>query len=66
VRLVATFEDGEALFAAFSERGLEGIVAKRDRDPYRPGERQWVRTKNRATARFAEERDGLGRRAAHA
>src|SRR5215218_5073031 len=38
VRLVATFEDGEGLFMAVSERGLEGVVAKRDRDPYRPGE----------------------------
>ena len=61
VRLVATFEDGEALFAAVCERGLEGVVAKRERDPYRPGERQWVKTKNRATARFAEER-ARGRR----
>ena len=52
VKLVATFEDGEALFAAVCERGLEGVVAKRLRDPYRPGERQWVKTKNRATARF--------------
>jgi hypothetical protein len=42
------------------ERGLEGVVAKRLRDPYRPGERVWVKTKNRATARFAEERDGIG------
>jgi bifunctional non-homologous end joining protein LigD len=62
VRLVATFEDGEALFAAVCERGLEGVVAKRLRDPYRPGERQWVKSKNRATARFAEEREGVGRR----
>ena len=31
--------------------------------PYRPGERGWVKTKNRATARFAEEREGVGRRA---
>ena len=46
VRLVATFEDGEALFDAFCERGLEGVVAKRDRDPYRSGERQWVKTKS--------------------
>ena len=51
VRLVATLKDGEALFAAVCERGLEGVVAKRTRDPYRPGERQWVKTKNRATAR---------------
>ena len=32
VRLVATFEDGEALFAAVCERGLGGVVAK----PARP------------------------------
>ena len=61
-RLVATFEDGEALFDAVCARGLEGVVAKRGRDPYRPGDRGWVKTKNRATARFAEERDGIGRR----
>ncbi len=62
VRLVATFEDGEALFAAVCERGLEGVVAKRARDAYRPGEHGWIKHKNRATARFAEERDGIGRR----
>jgi bifunctional non-homologous end joining protein LigD len=61
VRLVATFEDGDALFGAVCERGLEGVVATRERDQYRPGERVWVKTKNRATARFAEERDGVGR-----
>src|SRR4051812_48617969 len=61
-RLVPTFEDGEGLFAAVCDRGLEGVVAKRDRDAYRPGERQWVRVKNRATARFGEEREGVGRR----
>ena len=66
VRLVATFEDGDALFAAVCERGLEGVVGKRLRGPYRPGERQWVKTKNPATARFAEEGDGVCRRAAHA
>jgi hypothetical protein len=27
---------------------LEGVVAKRERGPYRPGERAWVKTKNRA------------------
>jgi bifunctional non-homologous end joining protein LigD len=64
VRLVATFEDGDALFRAVCDRGLEGIVAKRDRDPYRPGEYGWVKTKNRATARFIEERDRVGHRAA--
>ncbi len=52
----------EALFQAVCDRGLEGVVAKRTRDLYRPGERGWVKQKNRATARFAEERDGVGRR----
>ena len=54
-RLVAVFDDGEALYRAVCERGLEGVVAKRERDPYRPGERQWVKTKNRETRRFVEE-----------
>jgi bifunctional non-homologous end joining protein LigD len=54
VQLVATFEDGRTLFDAISKRGLEGVVAKRLRDPYRPRERLWLKTKNRATPRFAE------------
>ena len=60
VRLVATFDDGEALFDAACARGPEGVVAKRERDPYRPGDRAWVKTKNRSTARFAQEREGMG------
>ena len=55
VQLAETCDDGEALFAAVFKHGLEGVVAKRERDPYRPGERVWVKTKNRATARFEEE-----------
>jgi bifunctional non-homologous end joining protein LigD len=55
VQVVATFDDGEALFRVVCEQGLEGVVAKRERDPYRPGERDWVKTKNRNTARFAQE-----------
>ena len=61
VRLVTSFEDGDALFGVVCELGLEGVVAKRLRDPYRPGERLWVKTKNRATARFAEEFVGATR-----
>ena len=63
LRLVETFEDGRALFGAVVEHGMEGVVAKRERDPYRPGERLWVKNKNRATARFAEE-SRLGERRA--
>ena len=62
VKIVANFEDGPALFRAVCARGLEGVVAKREDDPYIAGGRGWVKTKNRATARFAEERDGVGRR----
>jgi bifunctional non-homologous end joining protein LigD len=58
VRLVATFEDGQALFDAVCDRGLEGVVAKRLRDRYRPGDRGWVKTKNKSTRRFAEELAG--------
>jgi len=54
VRLIATFENGQALYRTVCDRGLEGIVAKRERDAYRPGERQWVKTKNLETARLAE------------
>jgi ATP-dependent DNA ligase len=39
---VATFDDGQALFHAVCERGLEGVVAKRERDNDRlPGARDW-------------------------
>jgi ATP-dependent DNA ligase len=65
VRLVATFDDGPALYEAVCERGLEGVVAKREREPYRPAERQWVKTKNRATVRFAEELAGATRHLRH-
>jgi bifunctional non-homologous end joining protein LigD len=61
-RLVATFEDGEALFRVVCDRGLEGVVAKRGRDPYRPGSRGWIKSKNRATPRYAEELVGVIRR----
>jgi hypothetical protein len=39
VRVIDTFEDGPALFDAILAHGLEGVVAKRERDPYRPAER---------------------------
>jgi ATP-dependent DNA ligase len=30
-----------------AEKGLEGLVAKRLSGPYRPGERDWTKVKNR-------------------
>ena len=58
VKLVATFEDGQALFDVICERGLEGVVGKRLCDPYRPAEPAWIKTKNKSTRRFAEELAG--------
>jgi bifunctional non-homologous end joining protein LigD len=43
------FDDGAALFDVVRERGLEGVVAKRLDGRYLPGERAWVKTKNRET-----------------
>jgi ATP-dependent DNA ligase len=39
------------------ELHLEGIVAKRDSEPYRPGERTWIKRKNPEWPRFEAERD---------
>jgi bifunctional non-homologous end joining protein LigD len=51
-RTPQAFDDGEALLEATSAHGLEGVVAKRRRDPYRPGERGWVKVKHRHYWRF--------------
>jgi ATP-dependent DNA ligase len=40
------------LFEAVCRSGLEGVVAKRPDDPYRPGRRDWVKTKNRDYWRY--------------
>ena len=53
------FEDGRALCGVAVERGLEGVVAKRLDGRYVPGERGWVKTKNRETWwRYELEREG--------
>lgn len=52
-----TFNDGTALFEAVCERGLEGVVAKRRSGLYRPGERGWVKIKNRGYWRYELERE---------
>jgi ATP-dependent DNA ligase len=36
---------------------LEGVVAKRERDCYRPGERGWVKRKNPGWSRYKAERE---------
>jgi bifunctional non-homologous end joining protein LigD len=62
VEVIGSFDDGPALWDAIVERGMEGVVAKRDREQYRSGARLWVKTKNRATAPFGEELAGAQRR----
>ena len=48
-------DDGPTLFAAVVEQGLEGAVAKWLDGVYRPGERDWLKVKNRAYWRFGQE-----------
>jgi ATP-dependent DNA ligase len=46
-----------------SEKGLEGLVAKRLSGRYRPGERDWTKVKNRAYWRYEMEREAAIRAA---
>jgi ATP-dependent DNA ligase len=55
------FGDGHALFAAVCDQGLEGVVAKRRSERYRPGERRWVKTKNKEYWRYADELESVRR-----
>jgi bifunctional non-homologous end joining protein LigD len=54
-RTPEAFDDGEALLEATRTLGLEGVVAKRRSERYRPGERRWVKTKHRNYWRFGQE-----------
>ena len=56
------FDDGLALFKVVSQ-GLEGVVAKRLNEPYRPGERGWVKQKNPAYWRLDQKERSGGQRA---
>jgi bifunctional non-homologous end joining protein LigD len=51
------FDDGAALWMSVVEHALEGVVAKRLKEPYRPGQRSWVKRKNPAWPRYHAERD---------
>jgi len=52
-----TFDDGRALFDAVCAHELEGVVAKRRASRYLPGERGWVKIKNRDYWRYELERE---------
>jgi bifunctional non-homologous end joining protein LigD len=54
-----TFDDGDALFDAVCRDGHEGIVAKRLHDPYKPGERAWVKIKNPGYWRRSSEIESM-------
>jgi hypothetical protein len=43
VEVVGSFEDGPALWDVIVGRGMEGVVAKREREPCPPGARLWVK-----------------------
>jgi bifunctional non-homologous end joining protein LigD len=56
-QLCPRYDDGPALWHAIREHQLEGVVAKRLSEPYRPGERSWVKRKNPEWPRFEAERE---------
>ena len=55
VRLSDVFDDGDVLFGAVVEHGLEGIVAKRRNGIYRPAYRGWTKVKNPSYWRREQE-----------
>jgi bifunctional non-homologous end joining protein LigD len=59
-RTPEAFDDGEALLEATGAQGLEGIVAKRRSEAYRPGERGWIKVKHRHYWRFGRELEPVG------
>jgi bifunctional non-homologous end joining protein LigD len=66
VRLSEAFGDGEALYAAAVEQGLEGVIAKRADSRYLPGKRtrDWLKVKTHGRQEFviAGYTKGQGRR----
>jgi bifunctional non-homologous end joining protein LigD len=60
-RTPQAFDDGEALWEAVREHEPQGIVAKPLRSRYAPGERGWIKTKNRAYWRGELEREGASK-----
>jgi bifunctional non-homologous end joining protein LigD len=57
--IAEAFADGVALFAAACAHGLEGVVAKRRLERYCPGERRWIKVKNRRYWRHGAEIESL-------
>jgi bifunctional non-homologous end joining protein LigD len=57
VQVCPRFDDGAALWASVVANRLEGVVAKRLDEPYRPGGRAWVKKKNPEWPRYQAERE---------
>jgi bifunctional non-homologous end joining protein LigD len=55
------FEDGPRLFDAVCRQGVEGVVGKRLDERYKPGERGWLKVKNRGYWRYPYEVAALQR-----
>jgi len=66
VRPSEAFDDGEALYEAAQEQGLEGVIAKRADSRYQPGRRtgDWLKVKTHGRQEFviAGYTKGQGRR----
>jgi bifunctional non-homologous end joining protein LigD len=58
-----SFSDGEALWTVVEDQDLEGLVAKPLGSIYKPGERGWLKVKNRAYWTYQLEREALYPRA---
>ena len=56
------FKDGDAVWATVGEFGLEGVVAKKEKSRYLPGERGWIKTKNPSHWRRDSEREAMARK----
>jgi ATP-dependent DNA ligase len=52
-----SFEDGAALWSIVVRDAREGVVAKPLGGRYRPGEREWLKVKNRAYWKYEPERE---------
>jgi bifunctional non-homologous end joining protein LigD len=61
VQVCPRFDDRAALWRAVIEHRLEGVVAKRLTEVYRPGERLWVKRKNPQWPRYEAEREAAVR-----
>jgi bifunctional non-homologous end joining protein LigD len=64
-QLTPVFENGGALVETVREHELEGVVAKKLDGRYRPGEREWIKVKNRAYWRYELERESAIRARIH-